>query len=96
MAESFNYLENMNIPLGFHPLPQTVCPLATPVFKIFGERGNNLEKYTMDDLSQLIRDCAAVLNELKRIFPKHQEIEYFEGVRRFAAEACMEKVFIHK
>lgn len=91
-----DYLKVSNIPIGFHPLPQSVHQLALPVFKIFGERGNNLDKYTMDDLSQLIRDCAAVLNELKRIFPKHQEIEYFEGVRRFAAKANMEKVFIHK
>ena len=89
-----DYLEVTNIPIGFHPLPQSVFPLAKPVFKIFGERGDNLEKYKMDELTQLVRDCAAVLNELKNVYPKHPEKEYFEGVRRFAASAIMKKIVI--
>ena len=87
-----DYLVVTNIPLGFHPLPQTVDPLAFPVFETFGERGIDSGKYTMEELSQLIRDCAAVLTELARVYPNHPEKEYFEGVRRFAANAIMEKI----
>jgi hypothetical protein len=85
---------SMYYPKEFKSLPYSVDKLAFPVFEAFGKNGIDTELYTLEELTNLINDCTAVLTEIARVYPKHPEKEYFETVLRFAGDAKMEKIVI--
>jgi hypothetical protein len=78
-------------PPGLSSLPFSLREKASPLYQIFAERGDNSKNYSTEELEKMCNDCSSILDDLKKIFPKHSEKEYIEGIRRFAAKALMSK-----